>query len=68
MSDDIRDNNSGIGKPERVYLYEAYEVMYWTKKFGITVDKLKKAVKSVGHRPNDVEKYLRNENTCDNDI
>jgi Protein of unknown function (DUF3606) len=62
----MANNNNAGEKPDRIYLYEAYEVMYWTHKFGISVDKLKKAVRSAGHRVTDVEQYIQKENNSDN--
>lgn len=59
MADNNLDKIGRAGKQDRIYLYEAYQVMYWAKKFGITVDELKKAVKSAGHRVSDVEQYLK---------
>ena len=43
-----------------IYLYQIYEVKYWVKKFGVSEDELKTAVKAVGHRALDVEKYFQN--------
>lgn len=42
-----------------IYLYEAYEVQYWIKKFGVSEAVLKKAVRAVGHHASEVEKYLK---------
>ena len=60
MADNITKNNSDVGKPERIYLYEAYEVEYWIRKLGASEDELKSAVKAVGHRARDVEEYFKN--------
>jgi hypothetical protein len=39
----------------RVNVHEAYEIEYWTKKFGCTAEQLKAAVKRVGVLARDVE-------------
>lgn len=41
------DNKKDTGNPDRdlINLHEDYEVKYWTKKWGITADELKKAAK-----------------------
>jgi hypothetical protein len=44
---------------ERVNVHEAYEVEYWTKRFGATPDQLKTAVKKVGVMAKDMEKKLK---------
>jgi Protein of unknown function (DUF3606) len=59
MGDNNINNNIDVGKPERIYLYQAYEVKYWTNKFGVSEDELKKAVKAAGHRVPDVELYFK---------
>jgi hypothetical protein len=33
----------------KISLTEDYEVAYWTKKFGVTADELREAVKAVGN-------------------
>lgn len=38
---------------------EDYEVEYWTKKFGVSRDKLQQAVDAAGHSAKAVEKYLK---------
>jgi len=43
----------------RVNVHEAYEVEYWTKKFGCTAEQLKAAVAKVGVMAKDVEGYLK---------
>ena len=60
MADNITKNNSDVGKPERIYLYEAYEVEYWMRKLAVSEAELKSAVKAVGHRSRDVEEYIKN--------
>jgi hypothetical protein len=38
---------------------EDYEVEYWTKKFGVSRQRLQDAVDAVGHGAAAVEEYLR---------
>lgn len=44
----MADNKTKIGKPDRdrISLSEDYEVQGWSKKFGISPEELKKAVKT----------------------
>lgn len=46
MSDDL--SNRGPQDASKVNVGEEWEVAYWTKKFGVTADELKQAVKQVG--------------------
>jgi Protein of unknown function (DUF3606) len=43
----------------RISLQEEYEVKSWCKKFNVSEEKLRAAVKAVGHMANDVEKHLK---------
>jgi hypothetical protein len=43
----------------RIAMGEDYEVEYWTKKFGVSRDRLQQAVDAVGNGANAVEQYLR---------
>ena len=43
----------------RINVNEDYELASWSKKFGVSADALKAAVKSVGTRADDVEKHLK---------
>jgi hypothetical protein len=43
----------------RVNVHENYEVEYWTKKFGVSPQQLKDAVKKVGPMVKDVQKELK---------
>jgi hypothetical protein len=58
------DNKKNIGKPDRdrISLSEDYEVQDWSKKFGVSAEELKKAVKQVGNIAKDVEAYLKKSN------
>jgi hypothetical protein len=55
------DNKEKVGSPdrERINLNEDYEVEYWCKKFGVTHEELKNAVKAVGIVAKDVETNLK---------
>ncbi len=43
----------------RIAMGEDYEVDYWTKKFGISREKLQAAVNAVGNSASAVEDYLK---------
>ncbi len=57
----MSDNKKNIGKPDRdrISLSEDYEVQHWSKKFGVSSEELKKAVKQVGSNATDVETYFQ---------
>lgn len=42
----------------RIAMGEDYEVEYWTKKFGVTRERLQAAVNAVGNSADAVERYL----------
>ena len=46
MSDNL--NNRGPQDASKVNVGEEWEVAYWTKKFGVSAEELKQAVKQVG--------------------
>lgn len=56
------DNKTITGSPDskRINVNENYEVEYWSKKYGVSSEELKKAVKAAGTFAEDVEKYLKN--------
>ena len=56
MSDDLKKT----GNPDRknINVHEAYEVRDWSKKFGVTEEQLKSAVKTAGVYADDVKKHL----------
>ena len=58
MADD--KSTTGPADATRVNTSEAYEVSYWSKKFGVSAEELKSAVKAVGPVANDVEAKLKN--------
>jgi benzoyl-CoA reductase/2-hydroxyglutaryl-CoA dehydratase subunit BcrC/BadD/HgdB len=41
-----------------IQMGEAYEVQYWTTRFGVTREQLKDAVKKAGNAVKDVQKVL----------
>jgi len=55
MSDDL---NKKPADATRVNVNETWELNYWSKKFGVTKEKLKEAVKTVGPYVADVKIYL----------
>lgn len=57
MSDDR--SLRGPQDSSRVAMTEDYEVEYWTKKFGVSRQRLQDAVDAVGHGAAAVEEYLR---------
>jgi len=58
----MADNKDNIGRPDRdrINLSEDYEVQDWKKKFGVSSQDLREAVKKVGNVAKDVEAYLKN--------
>jgi hypothetical protein len=46
MSDDL--NNRGSQDRTRINVHEEHEVRYWSEKFGVSAEELKKAVEAVG--------------------
>jgi hypothetical protein len=57
MSDD--KNKAGGQDRDRINTHEDYEVRDWSKKFGVTAEELKAAVKAVGPMAKDVEAHLK---------
>ena len=57
MSDD--KSKSGQQDRLRINVNEDYELRDWSKKFGVTAEQLKAAVKKVGPMAADVEKELK---------
>ena len=56
----MADDKSKPGVPERIRMdvSEAYELSDWSRKFGVTREQLKAAVKAVGTNAADIERYL----------
>lgn len=55
------DNKKTAGRADRdrIDVNQDYELRDWSKKFGVSHDELKAAVKAVGPMANDVEAYLK---------
>lgn len=58
MSDNLQ--NRGPADRARVNVNEAWELKWWTAKFGCTEAQLREAVRKVGVMASDVERALRN--------
>ncbi len=56
----MSDDKMKVGGQDRarINLSEDYEVFSWSKKFGVTPDKLRSAVAAVGDRAEDVQRHL----------
>jgi len=54
------DNKAKVGTPDRelINVNEDYELQYWSEKFGVTREELKKAVAAVGTSVKKVQAYL----------
>jgi len=57
MADNLNDR--GPQDRSRINVNEAYELQYWSKKFGVTEDQLKEAVRAAGTSADAVGKHLR---------
>ena len=57
---DNRDNRDNRGSPDRkrINVNQPHEVQYWTKKFQVSPEKLKRAVKMAGTSAAAVKKWL----------
>ena len=57
----MSDNKQNTGNPDRnfISLKEEYEVKDWAKKYNVTTDELRKAVKAVGSKAEDVERFFK---------
>lgn len=56
MSDDLK--RKGPEDPKKINVNQYYELLYWSKKFGVTIEELKEAVEAVGPMVSDVKEYL----------
>ena len=56
------DNKQQTGKADdmRINVNEPYELQYWSEKYNVSRDALRKAVDAVGPIAKDVEAYLNN--------
>ncbi|WP_293783551.1 DUF3606 domain-containing protein [uncultured Pedobacter sp.] len=50
---------TGNADRARINVNEGYELDYWSDKFGVSKDKLKAAVETVGNSASAVEDYLK---------
>jgi hypothetical protein len=57
MADD--KTKQGPQDRSRINVNERYELDYWSKKYGVSHDELKRAVSKVGVKAEDVEKELK---------
>ena len=48
----------GTEEPERININEDFEVLYWTKRFGVSRDQLKAAIAKAGPKVDDVRAAL----------
>ena len=55
---DTRMNMSNLDR-DRINVSEYYELEYWSNKFGVSIERLKTAVKAVGNSITAVGKYLK---------
>lgn len=57
----MSDDKTQTGNPDRqrISLSEDYEVRDWSKKFGVSEERLRAAVQKVGNQADDVERELR---------
>jgi hypothetical protein len=56
MSDSLKDR--GPRDRSRIDVNESWELRYWSEKFGVSHDELKRVVGEVGDRVEDVERRL----------
>ena len=58
------DYSNLIGRPDQEWINmgEDHEMVYWSNKFGVSVERLKSAVRAVGNSITTVEKYLLRNN------
>lgn len=56
MSDDLSERRPQDAT--KVNVNESWELDYWSKKFGVTKERLKEAVKAVGTSAAAVQKYV----------
>jgi len=57
----MADDKTKTGSPDSdlINTNENYEVEYWSKKFGVSPEELKSAVKAVGNSAKAVEAHLK---------
>jgi hypothetical protein len=52
-------SKAGSVNYDRINPAEVYEMEYWSKKFGVTYEQLKSAIRAVGNSTAAVEKQLK---------
>ena len=52
-------NDSGPRDRTTINMNEPFEVRYWSKELGVSVQQLKSAVRTVGEKTDDVRKALK---------
>ncbi|HSN21347.1 MAG TPA: DUF3606 domain-containing protein [Usitatibacter sp.] len=57
MTDDLRKHH--VADAKRVNVHEKWEVQYWTKKLGVSEERLKEAAQAAGPMAANIEKYLQ---------
>lgn len=57
MADDT--SNRGTPDRDRITLEQDHEVAYWSEKFGVSREQLRRAVEKVGPAAKNVERELR---------
>jgi hypothetical protein len=57
MADDLK--KAGGQDRSRINVNETYELAHWSKKFGVTKERLKEAVQAVGTQAEKVEQHLK---------
>ena len=57
MADDLKQRGGQDRK--RINVNEAYELRDWAEKFGVSPELVREAVKAVGDRAENVEKYVK---------
>lgn len=55
---DDKQKNVNVDRA-RINIHEGYELDYWSNKFGVSKDKLKAVVQTVGSSAREVEDYLK---------
>ena len=57
----MADDKRTTGRPDRdrINIEEAYEVQYWSEKFGVSIEELAAAVKKVGPMASDGKRELK---------
>ena len=57
MADDLK--KSGGQDRQRIDVNQDYELRDWSRKFGVSTDRLKEAVRAVGDNAKKVEEHLK---------